>query len=130
MVSAIQCEVLGFGADSPNGTLAEVNEFRESVGRPELTCSPGLRFMEHGKIRDGYWGFKEFEQQVVDYMDVFEVMYPEKQLMLEVDHPTGHAKYREDGLHVGHMNVRYGGMQKLLRDTQLTEGCVGSGEAN
>lgn len=25
------------------------------------------------------------------YMDVFEVMYPEKQLKLEVDHSGGHA---------------------------------------
>ncbi|CAM9669057.1 unnamed protein product, partial [Sphacelaria rigidula] len=109
MVSAIQCEVLGFGVDLVNGTLAKVNEFRKSVGRPELTCSPGLRFIEYGKNRDGYWGFKEFEEQVVDYMDVFEVMYPEKQLMLEVDHSAGYAKYREDGLHVGHMNFDPGG---------------------
>lgn len=46
-------EVLGFGADLPGGILAKVNEFRERVGRPELISSPGLRFMEYGKKKDG-----------------------------------------------------------------------------
>ncbi|CAM9391459.1 unnamed protein product, partial [Sphacelaria rigidula] len=126
MVSAIQCEVLGFGADLPNGILTKVNQFRKRVGRLELASALGLQYMEYGKNREGYWGFKEFEEQVVDCMDVFEVMYPEKQLTFEVNHSTGHAKNREDGLHVGYMDVRYGGAQKVLRDTKLTEGCVGS----
>ncbi|CAM9929877.1 unnamed protein product, partial [Sphacelaria rigidula] len=129
-VSAVHGEVLGFGADLPDGILAKVNEFRKCVGRPKLTPSPRLRCMKYGKNREGYRGFKKFEEQVVDYMDIFEVTYPEKQLMLVVDHSAGHAEYCEDGRHAGHMSVRYGGMQKLLRDTQLTEGFVGSQEAN
>lgn len=62
-------------------------------------------------------------------MDCFDVLYPDLQLMVEVDHSAGHAKFREDGLHVGNMNVKYGGKQKIMRDTTMTEGCVGPGEA-
>ena len=42
-------------------------------------------------------------------MDCSEVMVLTKQLALEVDHSAGHAKFCDDGLHVGHMNVEYGG---------------------
>ena len=49
--------------------------------------------------------------------------------MIAVDHSAGHAKYREDGLHVGNMNVRFGGKQRALRDTNMVEGCLGPGEA-
>eukprot|EP00904_Undaria_pinnatifida_P002323 jgi/Undpi1/12091/HiC_scaffold_4.g01789.m1 len=34
--------------------------------------------------------------------------------MIEVDHSAGHAKYRENGLHVRNMNVRFGGRQRAL----------------
>ncbi|CAB1102065.1 unnamed protein product [Ectocarpus sp. CCAP 1310/34] len=36
---------------------------------------------------------------------------------------------REDGWHMGNMNVNYGGKQKVLRDTVMTEGCLGPEEA-
>ena len=49
----------------------------------------------------------------MDVMDCFDVLYPDLQLMVEVDHSAGHAKFREDGLHVGNMNVKYGGNRRL-----------------
>lgn len=129
MVSAFQDEIRGFGFPLTESELVKINAFRQRVGRPALKTSPGLRFLVHGKNKEGFWGFKEFEEQTVDVMDCFDVLYPELQLIVEVDHSAGHAKFREDGLHVGHMNVKYGGKQKILRDTLMTEGCVGSGEA-
>ena len=54
---------------------------------------------------------------------------PGKQLAIEIDHSAGHAKYLPDGLHVSNMNVKYGGKQKVLRDSIMTEGCLGPGEA-
>lgn len=129
MVSAFQCETRGFGFPLTEAELVKINEFRERHGRPALRTSPGLRFMQHGKNREGFWGYAEFEEQVVDVMDCFDVIYPDKQLMIEVDHSAGHTKFREDGLHVGSMNTKYGGKQKILRDTVMTEGCLGPGEA-
>ena len=128
MVSAFQDEIRGFGFPMTDTELARVNLFRASVGRPALETSPGMRFLNPGKNRDGYWTFKEFEEQTVDVMDCFDVLYPDLQLMVEVDHSVGHAKSREDGLHVGNMNVKYGGKQKIMRDTTMSYAPTGGNE--
>ena len=62
-------------------------------------------------------------------MDCLEQIEPGKQLAIEVDHSAGHAKFLPDGLHVSNMNVNYGGKQKLVHDSEMTEGCLGPGEA-
>lgn len=51
---------------------------------------------------------------MVDVIDVLEMLYPEKQLVLEVDYSAGHAKYRPDALHVSNKtDIKYGGKQKI-----------------
>ena len=62
-------------------------------------------------------------------MDCLEQIEPGKQLAIEVDHSAGHAKFLPDGLHVSNMNVKYGGKPKVVRDSEMTEGCLGPGEA-
>ena len=64
----------------------------------------------------------------MDVMNCFDVLYPDLQLMVEVDHSAGHAKFREDGLHVGNMNVKYGGKQKIMRDTTMSYAPTGGNE--
>lgn len=54
MVSAFQDEIRGFGFPMTDTELARVNLFRASVGRPALETSPGMRFLNPGKNRDGY----------------------------------------------------------------------------
>ena len=124
---AFQVERRDFGIALSADDLVTVNELRRLEKRPDLKESPGTRFLVHGKNKEGYWGYAQFEEQVVDVMDVLEALYPGYQLMIEVDHSAGHAKYREDGLHVGNMNVRFGGKQRALRDT-IMERCLGPGE--
>ena len=129
MVSAFQDEQRGFGVVISAEELVTVNSLRRGEGRLDLETTPGTRFLVHGKNKEGYWGYVQFEEQVVDVMDVLEALYPNHQLMIEVGHSAGHAKYREDGLHVGNMNVRFGGKQRALRDTVMVEGCLGPGQA-
>ena len=81
-------------------------------------------FSNPGKNRDRYWTFEEFEEQTVAVMDFFDVLYPNLQLMVEVDHSAGHGKFREGGLHVGNLNVKYRGKQMIVQDTTMTEGFV------
>ena len=65
---------------------------RGKRSRPALDCSPGVRFLNYGKGRDGYWDYEMFKQQVVDFIDAFETLHPDWQLLLEVDWSSGHAK--------------------------------------
>ncbi|CAN0251556.1 unnamed protein product, partial [Hapterophycus canaliculatus] len=84
---------------------------------------------DYGKNKGGYWGYDLFEEQTMDIIDVYEHLHPDVQLVIEVDHSSGHAKQRENGLHVSNMNVKYGGKQRILRDSVMTEGCLGPEEA-
>ncbi|CAB1120843.1 unnamed protein product [Ectocarpus sp. CCAP 1310/34] len=86
-------------------------------------------FLEYGKGKEGYWGYDQFEEQVEDVMDVLEHIDPDMQVVFEVDHASGHGKQREDGLYLSNMNVKYEGKQKVLRDSVMTEGCLGPEEA-
>ena len=89
-----------------------------------------MRFLKAGKNREGYWDYEKFEAQAIDVLDCLEVILPENtQVVLEVDHSSGHAKFRDDGLHVPSMNLKWGGKQKKMRDSLITAGCLGQGEA-
>ncbi|CAM9528160.1 unnamed protein product, partial [Sphacelaria rigidula] len=126
MVSAFQDEIRGFGFEMTGDELARVNAFRSTQGRGTLKQTSGTRFLKYGNNKEYYWKYGMFAEQCVDIMDCFEVLYPDWQLVMEVDHPSGHAKYREDGLHVGNMNVKWGGAKgSSMRSTTVTAGCLG-----
>ena len=82
MVSAMQDEIRGFGFPLTAAELERVNEFRKKRGRAALDASPGVRFLNYGKGRDGYWDYEHFAKQVVDFMDVIEVVHPDWQMLL------------------------------------------------
>ncbi len=46
------------------------------------------------------------------------------QLLLEVDHSSGHTKHKTNGLNVELMNLKYGGKKPILRDSVMTENSV------
>ncbi|CAN0453430.1 unnamed protein product, partial [Pylaiella littoralis] len=119
MVSAFQDDRHGFGLPLTDDVLQAVNARRKEKGKEVLTRSSGLRFLQYGKNKDGYWGYDEFKEQIEDVLDVFDVFEPDMQVVVEIDHSSGHTRQREDGLHVGNMNVKYGGKQKVLRDTVM-----------
>ncbi|CAN0187432.1 unnamed protein product [Laminaria digitata] len=129
MVSAFQDVIRGFGLVLSEDELTLVNDYRRGLKREDLQETPGTRFLVVGKNKGGFWGFDEFELQTIDVMDVLEALEPNMQIVIEVDHSAGHAKGREDGLHVSNMNVKYRGKQRVLRESIMTEGCLGPGEA-
>lgn len=81
--------------------------------------------MEYGGIYEGYWTYDKFAVQVESIMDVVEVLYPQMQLVFEVDHSSNHLKGKEDGLDVNAMNLNWGGKQKQLRASTVCAGCLG-----
>lgn len=130
MVSGFQDEIRGFGFAMTEAELLCVNTFRATQKRKPIEASPGLRYLDYGKNKEGYWNFDMFDVQCVDIMDCFEVLYPQRQLVMEVDHSAGHAKYREDGLYVGNINVKWGGAKGGgMRNTKVTESCLGPHDA-
>lgn len=126
MVSAFTDEVRGFGFPMEPWELEGVNTARALVGKPPLTESPGIRYLKYGggEDKDGWWDWQKFSLQVDDFLDCFDVLYPQYQLQMEIDWSAGHAKYAEDALCATAMSVGYGGKQNIRRDTKLCAGCV------
>ena len=54
----------GFGFPMTASELERVNTFRHGRGRPPLDCSPGVRFLNYGKGKEGYWDYEMFAKQV------------------------------------------------------------------
>ena len=60
MVSAFQDEIRGFGFPMSPEELARVNASAQRAGKLELKESPGVRFLEYGKNKEGYWTYDQF----------------------------------------------------------------------
>ena len=58
-------------------------------------------------------------------IDSLEVLEPNRQIAIEVDHSAGHVKYLLKGLHVANMHTKYGEKQRALCDSVMTEECLG-----
>ena len=129
MVSPFQNKERGIRLPLSEDNLAAVNEFRQRKGRTAYEATLGTRFLLPGKNREGYWGFAEFDEQVIDAMDCIEVLEPNRQIAIEVDHSVRHAKYLPEGLHMANMNAKYGGKQRALRDSVMTGECLSPGNA-
>ena len=150
MVSSFNSYQFGFGMKITNEQLTSVNTHRNgqnyveeaatflngSAAKPPLSESPFLRLLEHGQGKDGYWTYNHMVLQLEDVIDCMTVLYPDPEknrrcqfdLAFELDHSSGHAKDRVDGLSAvpSILNTSYGGSQRFMRETELTEGCFGS----
>lgn len=105
--------------------LDRVNEWRNekySGAKPRLTESPGSRYLQYGN--ENWWNYEKFAVQVEDLMDAFDCLYPNCQMLLEVDHSSGHTKKKPDGLSTDNMNMKWGGSKPKLRDSILSDGDV------
>lgn len=117
MVSAFFDESRGFGLPLTIEEIDMINSERPSKEPILHGDSPGLVFFEYGKNKEGYWDGVKFEQQCEDMLDVLEILYPDMQLLIEVDHSSGHLKEQSDGLEVNKMGMNPGGVTIKKRDT-------------
>jgi hypothetical protein len=76
--------------------------------------SPANATLNVGKARDGYWDGSDFLLQTEDTLDVLEVLLPDHEILVEVDHSSGHDKFKQDGLNVNKMSAKFGGKQALF----------------
>ena len=107
--------------------LDRVNIARALLGKSPLQCSPGSRLFIYGngKNREGYWTNENIMEQMDDYRDCVEVLYPNHQIAMEVDWSSGHIKYDDDALKVTDMNVGWEEKQPIKHASKLCEGDLG-----
>ena len=130
--------VSGFGFPITDEEMETINHHPLRAGKSLFrpcertpTGSPGLIFFKHGSSvgREGWWDCALFINQVKYLVDCFEVLYPERQFVVEEDWSSGHSKKREDGLDVNRMNVGPGGSKPTMHDTVIcSSACLGSGD--
>lgn len=128
MISAVFCEFRGFGLPLKPDEVETINAARavDNILPKILPLdSPGLIFFQYGKGKEGYWDGLKFQVQCIDLLNVLEILYPHMQVLLEVDHSSGHLKEQSDGLMVNAMGLRWGGKTTPKRDTLIEEGCLG-----
>jgi hypothetical protein len=136
MVSALCSREFGFGLDLSVEELDRVNERRRnhkygdedaaiyllgSSDKKDLEASPFVRYLEYGKGKDGYWSYNHMVLQLEDCTDVFKVLYPEFDIVFELDHSSGHDKEKADGLTTTQsmLGWEHGGKQRSMRDSEL-----------
>jgi hypothetical protein len=68
--------------------------------------------------------------QTEDVVDCLQVKYPFHDIILLFDQSSGHAKKRNDGLNTVELNMKWGGNQKVMRDSVIIEGCLGPYQAS
>ena len=145
MVSAFQSREFGFALDINEKQLSEINKKRKDkqyedkdastwlMGSPEknkapLKESPFVRYLGYGAEKDGYWNYEHMVVQLEDCIDCVKHLYPQFDFVFELDHSSGHARERPDGLSTtnGELNFGWGGAQRKMRDTMLGTEDVGT----
>ena len=167
MVSAFTDTALGFGLKMTDEQLATVNANRRgaeylsaesaiaingTASKPELTESPGIRFLEYGKNKEGYWNFDRMALQMEDVLDCVEVVYGAGSsavadarrrappgiavdwsrgfvTLQEMDWSSGHGRTKPDGLNANNMNEKFGGAQPRMHTTKVSAEDLGPYEA-
>ena len=95
-----------------------------SPKKKELDTEPTIRLFEYGnsESKQGYWSYEHMVVQLEDIIDMFHCAYGRKyDYLFMFDHSCGHDRMRENGLHVGNMNVSYGGGQKNLHNSKMID---------
>ena len=57
-------------------------------------------------------------------LDIMDWVHPDLQVILEVDHSSGHLKPKDDGLSINGMNLGFGGKQGNVRETLIKDEVV------
>ena len=101
-------------------------KYMDGTEMPQLKSSPGLKIIDPTKAGDEYWNFEKMSIQTQDVIHALDCLEPEIQQLHQFDWSSGHAKTRDGGLLISNMNYGYGVKGgKKLRDTLITDGCVG-----
>ena len=78
------------------------------------------QIIKYGVSGDGYWNNEKFLKQVKKAIEIAKFKYPAENFTLVwlFDQSSGHCAYKDDALNVNKMNVKPGGAQPKMRDTE------------
>ena len=119
MASGFQDEILGFGLPLSPDNLQALNDLLQSRNKPPLSMSPGLRTLEYGKNKEGYWTMQDMLKQLEEVMAAYEILFPEVQMCYLFDWSSGHSAMPPKALLANKMNTGFGGKQPEMRSTQI-----------
>ena len=142
MISALQ---FGFGFRTlTHEELKKVNDVRKgeiyedsdaalkvcgTAKKSFLTVSayPFVREFSYGANKDGYWSYEHLIVQLEYCMDVLMTLFSEDEYEIQflVDHSCGHDRQKEDGLNIRNMNREYGGKQRIINNSIMSDGTLG-----
>ena len=142
MVSAFNSRVFGFGMLIDDIDWPKVNQNRSgkryadeeaatevlgNASKCDLSRdnNPFVKTFGVGVNFDGYWNHHQMSVQFEDVHDIVSIMYPNADVEYYFDHSSCHDKLRENGLNAKDMNREYGGAQRCMRDSTITNGCLG-----
>ncbi len=94
-----------------------------SADKKDLDSSPFVRYLEHGKWKDGCWSHNLMVLQLEDCTDVSKFLCPQFDIVFELDHLSGHDKEKADGLTTTQsmLGRERGGKQQSMRSSELGE---------
>ena len=66
--------------------LRDFNKRNVENGKSELISNPGIRFLCYGGTvdKEGWWDWDHFEVQLQDVVELFNFLYPQYQLLVEI----------------------------------------------
>jgi hypothetical protein len=144
MVAAFCSRAFGLGRKLTEEELFAINKYRDETRSTYVASSeamelngttrkeqlkdnsPFLRYFEVGAEKEGFWNYLHMALMTEDLIDCLQVLYPNHSILFYFDQSSGHCRKRTDGLNVICMNSDWGGMQKKMRDTTITDGCLGT----
>ena len=146
MISTFMSRFMGFATNLSSEQVQVINDYRQSVSpqyvaadaatevlastvKPKLDAntfwSPICQLLDLGKDRGTFWDYQKCVLQIEDVVDCVCALYPGHDVVLLVDQSSGHMKSDNDALNANAMNATSGGSQRLMRDTVMSDGCLG-----
>jgi len=102
-------------------------QVHNQIAKQDLKETPFIRYLKHGANREGWWDYFKQIIQMEDVVDMMKYLFPECDIVLEVDNSSGHGKHKSDGLNAATMGYYVGGEQPKMHSTTITSlFCLGT----
>ena len=113
-MSAFVSDDFEFSVPSSAGYLNKLNEWRAgqvgrgTEGKETIKRPPGVELLDIGNNKEGWWTYKHLVRQVEKMMDMYDCLFPEVQILFEVNWLSGNANFPVNTLHTPSTSKLFG----------------------